>query len=301
MKVHITGDNPIPSEKSSNINKDSLKNIFSDGIPKSEDPKPKKNKFSDSIKDKNWEQVKSSKKSIDFMSDMKSIKPSRTHGDSDIGGPGFSKNLKESIMSNSSNSPKNKEFTKHIISEGNKLKNDKQKKNVLLEESKKQWEIVSKAKTTENLQVKDRGVTPNRSSVKIPDLPKFKIDLFDKIKENNEKSAEAGKKAFDIKRQLDLISKSKKESISDKWEDDALKKINKSVSSKVKEPVEKIKFSKNEINKPIKTDLNLNGLFDFNKEIKEEKITRNSDHLKQQREKREDDRSWEKVVKNKKR
>lgn len=322
MSVHLTGHTFIPTNEGEKvkIDKDNLKGIFSDGVPeiakesKTERKTPVKEVTpgnlrkleSIDIKDRNWESVKPAKKISESSQDLNAIKPSRSGGESNEANVGMVPGLRESVMANMFTTPENSDYTNHAIDAGRQRREKIKTKGQPSQEARDEWEVVSPSKTTANTPVTDRGILPNRSALTPGDIPKVKIDSVEKIKEQNKKSAKSGIEAAKLKKELDAIMADKQKSVSNNWEEEALGKIKDISKIKVENPVEKVKFAKDVVrqNPESRKDLNLEGLFSMPqdpKTAKDDQIKRNSEILKEQRKKREDDRSWEVVVNSSKR
>lgn len=317
MGIHLTGHVTIPSEqekKETKIKPADLKDVFSDGIPAiaKEDQAKRRTQVKDitpenlcklesiDIKDQNWEQVKPSNKIADTVSDLRAIKPSRSENETNDGGTGLIPGSMDFLF----NKQENSDYTKHVLDAGTKKREKNSNRGKPSQEFRDEWEVVAKAKNTSEVPVTDRGVMPNRSSFEPVPLPKVKISTVDKIKEKNKQSAAAGIKAAELKTELDNIMREKQQKTSGNWEEEALGNIKGNATKKITVSTEKVKFAK-DFTAPgkSKTDLDFSGIFATPENpatFSEKEIRRNADKLKVQRTKREDDRSWEAVIRSSK-
>jgi hypothetical protein len=310
MGIHIVGDNNIPTEsekKNKKFDPDALKGFFSDGVPKiaketsSErnkqvkniNPKDMRKLEAIDLKDRNWEYLKPSRKIENNPEDSKAIRPSRSEAETIHGVNGMIPGAMSSVFDDY----KESDYTKHVISSGEKKRQDRKNKGKPTAEQRSEWEVPSRAKTTADVPVTDRGIIPNRSAFGPPDLPKVKIKAVDRMQQENRKSAAAGKLAAKIKSEMDKASMERERNISKNWEEEAMSKIQENYKKEINYQPEKIKIANDFTPIPSnKKTFDLNGIFTNPVDVPEKKIKRNSDILKEKRKKREEDRSWEVVV-----
>lgn len=299
------------------VDQDKINNLFNktESVPEDK-PQSKKRKPVKDITSKNlrhlesqdikedWEQVKPARKASEAGAfDSKSIGASRSGAQNDYGG--------KAPVSKALNSIFDPDRQKSVARKGGKMgeqiKSDAQAKR---DEIKAQhaktndWEKVESAKTTKNLRPGQMGFTPNRSEIRETNISKVEIPQIKFIQEKNQASAEAGKKAADIKSRLDNVFKVRYEKeANDKrsWEEVQADKIAKNQVRKMDFKEENIKLSPDKIRMNIKQKSEkkseennpINDLFKT-QDFEEKNIKRKSD-LKENRKRREDDRSWEKV------
>ena len=252
------------------------------------------------IKDTNWETVKLSPKASETISGVNSVRPSRSDGENNYGGSSTLGNTLSSIFNPEAlSSSKNSEFTDHAIAAG------KYQRKYIAEKGKssREWEIESKALTTNDINTSNMGFTPNKSAFAPAELPKVNIPQINIIKEQNEKSREAGLKAAEIKRSLDkVMAQSYENQRTDdrKWEDIESEKIYSNHTKKMTINNEKISLAKDFVSeKSPSTKMDLSGIFKMPENplelSKESSIKKDTSDSTQSRKSREDDRSWEKV------
>lgn len=318
MTVHLMGNTVIPTdqERKSKIDPASLKDLFSDGIPqiakeesikrrtpvKDITPENLRKLESIDIKNMDWEQVKPAQKIGDTINDMGAIRPARSECETNDGGTGLIPGAMDSIFEK----PQESEFSQHAIAAGKQKREERANRGKPSQEARDEWEVVAKAPNTADVQVTDRGVMPNRSAFEPGEIPKVRISTVEKITAQNKKSAEAGVKAAELKTELDQIMMDKMHKVSNNWEDEAFDKIQETATKKSNVGFEKVKFAQDFVTPEAaqkKATKNLDGLFAIPQnpaDVPDEKIRRNVDKLRTRRQKREDDRSWEAVVRSSK-
>lgn len=279
-----------------------IDNIFNVGdmMPKSIsdrsriDNDSKRKKESSKIKDTDWEKVKPSK-SIGQMEnltayDLRTAVPSRASVEHNNGGTGSL--VQEKIIK-----PKY-DFSDSIIKESKERKEKRDNRHKRPIESRGEWEQVTKAKTTADVQAGNMGFTPNKSAFSMKEIPKVKVDVIENQKRLSEQSKIAGIQAAKMKNDLDAImQKSMQEKMSGdwSWEKEAQEEIHGAINKQINVN-QGTKLSDNMIYKKANTDNDLSGLFSDNvPNIKEKDIKRDSSGIKGKRKSRQDDRSWEKV------
>jgi hypothetical protein len=248
------------------------------------------------IKDHNWESIKLPTKTSDVLQDMKAIRPSRSEGETDNGGRSTLTSALNSIFNPEAvEGVKNSEFTDSVLQSGK----DKKRESEQRRERSRDWEVETRAKTTKDLAAAQMGFTPNRSSFEPAPIPKVDLPVVEEIRAQNKKSADAGKEAAKIVKDLDSLFKVEYERDANdnrRWEDIEADKISKNQTRPLPEP-EVIKIAEEVLKeKPDVSKMDLTGVFKMPQnpeEVKEENIKRDSSNLTTKRTKREDDRSWE--------
>jgi len=287
-----------------------FKGIFSDGIPKVNETEIHERKVqkknieakdlnrleSIDIKDMHWEEVKGSAKFSDLQG-KGSVFPARSAGETNEGGTGIFGKNKPSIFD-----PNVLDNLKFDDASEESLKANKARKQTIEREAKEkdeahrdEWEVVAPVKNTKTSRPK--GFTQNRSAFEPAPLPKVKINAVDAIIAQNKISAESGKKAAEMKMDLDkILAEKMKERLSGGWEDEADKNIKENNEKEYTPIKEKISFAPDEIKMKKTKFANLNGLFpSLIPDIKDSNLKKDSNKIKEKRKNRSEDRSWEKV------
>jgi len=254
------------------------------------------------IKDDNWEKVaKSSHLNENEISDFRAVSAARSPEESNFGGRGhLSKALVSIFNPMASEEVENDKYTDVVISDAKRKKIEAETK----KEKNRDWENVSPAANSKNLNPSQMGFTPSRTAWEPIPLEPVKIAEVENIKKKNAENLEAGKQAAQVKTNLDKLFASKWEKdLADNraWEEIVHENIIKTQDRDMEISKESIKFSDDFI-KPAaivsKSSTDLIGLFKLKndpEDYKEANIKRDVSNLKQKRNHREDDRSWETV------
>jgi len=298
MTTFIMGNQFVgltPGKKEDAIDPKSLEGIFtgpevhvSEKMPIS----PKENIRED------WEQLKSSSKLTNNPEDAKALKPSNAGSETYYGGTDINSTNKPGIFDPEFKF-KESEFTEHTIEAGKQRRRKIEERGKPSDEARAEWEQVTAAKTTADVPVTASGIMPNRSAYEPKDLPEVNLDITNKASEKTSQSIQAGKEAASIKEKLDAVLQFKEDSVSDNWEEEALDNITQNASRPM-EFAQSPTTAPNFVPQTPSTDNPLAGLFPMPadpNEAPEENIRRQSSHLKQKRQRRQDDRSWEMVSK----
>lgn len=249
------------------------------------------------IKNNDWEKVSGSTKTTDVVSDLRAIKPSRSEKETDNGGRSTLSNSLNSIFNPTAiREVKNSEFTEHVISSGKEKR--KAEKDKMLRP--RDWENEVRAKTTADMNPAQMGFTPNRSSFEAPAIPKVDLPIVETIKANNKKSAESGKQAAEIITELTKVWNDayvKDANDNRRWEDIQADKIAQAQVREINVQPSGIKLAPEVVKEKLEpAKIDLSGVFKMPEnpaEAKEQSIKENLEHLKSQRKRREEDRSWE--------
>jgi len=325
----VLGNPIIPTQKDIDGQKkkfdiEELSKSFSDGVPKIayEEPVKKRSPVKNitpenlphlesvDIKE-NWEKISQSTslkaRSLESNPEMtsKSIRPSRAAGENNLGGTGILPGMNNTLADpDRIGKIKNSEFATQAKAAGKEKRKQKEEKG-----RNTNWEdeVDLVAKTTKDVPVTATGIIPNRSAFQPAPLPEANLNITKKEKIKAKRSAEAGVVAAQMKRQLDAVMQSKKDNISNHWEEEALANINEKMKMKVIPGNSGVKIAKDFTSIPSKqkkTEMSLDGLFAIPENPKtasnEKSIKRDSSVLKEKRATRESDRSWETVVRSKK-
>jgi len=252
------------------------------------------------IKNTNWETITPSKKASETVVGINSIHPSRSGIENNYGGSSTLSNSLNSIFNPEAlASNKNSDFTNHVISAGKEYRKNISKKG----KPSRDWEVEQKSLTTKDISATMMGFTPNKSAFSPSELPKVNIPQIKIIKEQAEKSKEAGIKAAEMKINLDRVmaqSYENQRNDNRRWEDIESEKIYSNQNKEMPIRKENITLAKDFVSDKLpKTKIDLNGIFKVPENPieskKESSIKKDISDSTQSRGSREDDRSWEKV------
>lgn len=275
-----------PEERISPERDRGIKDIFSSNLG---------NLDSVDIKDHNWEQVRPPTRSTDVEAmDTKALRPSRAEREGDVGGTDvLASNLNSIFDPNRIEKAQNSEFTDHIIDSARDRRREAEEKR----QGSREWETEEKSKTTADIPVSQMGFTPLRTAFEPAPLPKVDIPEVRAEVERSRQSAEAGIKAADLKRELDKAMNEKwNREFNDNrgWEEKTSENIADRFNRPMEVEAEKIKVAEEFTPmSPKKPSIDLSGLFPVLDVKLDSNIKRESDGLKSDRTKRQDDRSWE--------
>jgi len=248
-----------------------------------------------------WQNVsRASYVTKDNYHDVRAVLPSRSAGETDFGGPGHNRKLSNSIFDPTAiEDARNDEYTDVVINDARERRAKSEARN----QRNRDWEVISAAKSTKNVNPTQMGFTPTRSAYQPAPIQEIKIAEVEEIKLKNAASLEAGKKAAQIKTDIDKVfAKKWEQDFNDDrpWEEKAHEQIieaqNREMNITFNEPEIADDFLKGS---PVESKLDLSGIFKMPEnpeDYKEAEIKRDSDYLRDpNRARREDDRSWETV------
>jgi hypothetical protein len=305
--------NQIPSSNKANVSEqfEKVKGIFDNQFMPKEDSlkKAKTNSKqrtnvqgfleSKDIKNNDWEQVKPASKITDSPFDVRAVKPSAAGIEDYYGGTGVLPGSGNSIFDpNAMKRKRDNKLTQIVLKDADNKRKEKEERLKGSLEAREEWEVVSKAKSTNDIYAGKMGFTPHRTPYEQQPIKDIKF-----TNTINKKNEESGKRAAELKRALD---RSKEKEMDAKygegwtWEKEALGNIYDSMNKTEEQKELKnifapdyVPFTENKI-KP------LEGIFSMPEDpasYKEKNLKRDSSALKDERKTRKEDRSWEKVTK----